>query len=263
MGGDVGEGRRRARRPLPWERVSPEATGEGSASAARTPHPRCAATFSPGRRRRAVRACTSPPTAAGAARSASRGVSATNDRLHHARAFATRIMEKYGASLVGERQRAARHARPAAWHARHRMARRRGRAGRAAPAAAPRCRPTFRIAAASASARRRSSSASESVAGSTASTSSRRTSGRPLAAAQAVSEVTPGTIVRGKALRQPVVQIDERAVEERVALAEHRHVAAGGKMRGDLLRGAVVDLGRLGPGAHRHADGDLDRGRPE
>ncbi len=62
----------------------------------------------------------------------------------------------------------------------------------------PRWRPTFMMAMASAASIRVRISASASGPGNTVSTSLRAVSGRFSAAAQAVSEVTPGTISTGK-----------------------------------------------------------------
>ena len=47
-----------------------------------------------------------------------------------------------------------------------------------------------------------------------------------MAAAEAVIEVTPGTTTVVIILRQPGEDIHEAAIEEGIALAEHRHVAA-------------------------------------
>ena len=60
------------------------------------------------------------------------------------------------------------------------------------------CRPTLMSAAASQAERRASSSASPSGAGKTESTSLRAASAEPAAAAQAVSEDTPGTTSTGQ-----------------------------------------------------------------
>ena len=73
-------------------------------------------------------------------------------------------------------------------------------------------------------------------------TSSRFTNGAPALAAAALKPVTPGITSRRIPRREALVQVHVGAVEEGVALAQHRHVAAGVEMGGDRLRGAVVEL---------------------
>ena len=51
-----------------------------------------------------------------------------------------------------------------------------------------------------------------------------------------------GDDLRGKAVREPVVEIHVRAVEEGVAFAENGDIAAGAEMRGQLFRHLVVEL---------------------
>ena len=86
------------------------------------------------------------------------------------------------------------------------------------------------------SASRRASSASGSVPGSTVSTSSPCTSGSPAWLQQPDIAVIPGHHLRRPARRQPHVQVHVGPVEQRIALAQHRHRPPGREMRLDRRR---------------------------
>ncbi len=62
----------------------------------------------------------------------------------------------------------------------------------------------------------------------------------------------------GAAAGQAPIEIDEGAVEEGIALAEHGHAPSCGDLLQDLFRRGIIDI-RLGKAAvaQRHADGDL------
>src|SRR6185437_16267142 len=61
-----------------------------------------------------------------------------------------------------------------------------------------------------------------------------------------------------KLRRKAAEEIHEGAVEEGVALAQHRNVLPGCRFGADLARRAVIDiLRREALGHHRHADDDL------
>ncbi len=73
-----------------------------------------------------------------------------------------------------------------------------------------------------------------------------------------MSEETPGIDLHRAALDQALVEVEERAVEERIALAQHGDGTPGGGVGEDVGRGAIVDLRlRELAVAERHADGDL------
>ena len=85
----------------------------------------------------------------------------------------------------------------------------------------------------------------------------RRAGAAPAALAQAISDDTPGTTCTGQRSTR-LAEIEERAVEERVALAQHGDVASGRDMGDDLVGRARIDLRlRELAVAERHADGDL------
>ena len=67
-----------------------------------------------------------------------------------------------------------------------------------------------------------------------------------------------GHDLHGAALDKALIEIKERAVEKRIALAQHGDIPPGRDLLEDLVGRAVIDL-RLGElaVAERHADGDL------
>ena len=80
------------------------------------------------------------------------------------------------------------------------------------------------------------------------STSSRRasgTAGRRRRAA--LNDVTPGTTSVRIARREPLVQVDVGAVEERVALAQDRDVATRVEVARERRGPAVVELAQIAP----------------
>ena len=107
----------------------------------------------------------------------------------------------------------------------------------------PKCRPTFMIAAASVCRSRSASTSGDSVPGQHVSTSSPSTSGVPIAADAALTDVTPGTMCVVEAVGEPLVHVHVRAEEQRVALGEQHDVAAGVEVRGQPLGGLGVEVG--------------------
>ena len=87
------------------------------------------------------------------------------------------------------------------------------------------------------------SSSSGSVAGRTTSESSPQVIAVAAAPQAPQIEETPGTIVTGKPFAQADEEMHERAVEERIAFAEQRDVAACGQMRCDRRRARLIEMG--------------------
>ncbi len=88
----------------------------------------------------------------------------------------------------------------------------------------------------------RLSSSTGSVPGRIVSTSSPWTSGVPVAADAALTDVTPGTMTASNRSRQPGVHVHVGAVEQRIALGQQGHVAAGVEVRGDAVGGLAVEV---------------------